>query len=135
MASTTASLTDCKEFQQELVSELGNDQEQYSYAVAKTVGMMDGSGAAVWTAFFDHKSNELWVKVPTQYSQFSKETVTAFLDMAEGSCGKVFMCVPVDSVDKAVLVKNFMYMGFQLGSSACGVKQNYVVLCYSTDDN
>jgi len=125
------SVVNCKEFQQELVSQIANDQENYSYCVAKTVGMMDGSDAAVWNAFFDHAKSELWVKVPAQYAQFSKETVTAFLDMVEGCGGNVHMCVPNDSQDLAVLVKNFTYMGFHVVPSCTGAKTKYTELFYS----
>jgi hypothetical protein len=135
MSNVTASLVDCKDFQYELGSPVANDQENYSYMVSKTVGMMDGSGAALWPGFVDHAKNEMWVKVPSQYAQFSKDTVTAFLDMAEASGGRVCMCVPMDSGDKAVLMKNFMYMGFRPAPALAGLKKKYLVLCYSTNEN
>jgi len=129
------SVVNCKEFQHELVSEIDNDQENYSYCVAKTVGMMDGSEATVWNAFFDHATNELYVQVPTQYTQFSKETVTAFLDMLEGSGGCVNMCIANVSQDLAVLAKNFTYMGFHEAPSRTDAKAKYTVLCYSMNDD
>jgi len=101
---------------------------EHSDALETTYFVLNNQGAARWTAFLFHSTNQFFIKAPA-LKMMSKESLLMLLDLAEElGVADAFVCVPRNGPDCEKLVAEFLNLDFVMVSPISELSNEFVLL-------